>query len=125
TVWGVAQGQFDAGVMAVFGDREGNVWYGLNAVGLVEWVGEAWSHRPMIDPETPAYARFSAFGLSRMISQRGIHAATFNSGILKLTDAPVKHYGPADGLTQDVRAVVEAEPKVLYAGTRFGIFESS
>src|SRR5437762_5761880 len=124
TVWGVAQGQFDAGVMSVFRGGEGHIWFGLNAVGLVQWVGESWSHRPMIDPQNPTYERFSTFGLSRMISQRGILAAVFNSGILELTDGPVRRFGPADGITEDVRTVVEAEPKTIYAGTRFGIFES-
>jgi ligand-binding sensor domain-containing protein len=45
TVWDSENGPFEAGVMSIMGDREGSVWFGLNAVGLAQWTGEAWSHR--------------------------------------------------------------------------------
>jgi signal transduction histidine kinase/DNA-binding response OmpR family regulator/ligand-binding sensor domain-containing protein len=124
TVWGLANGPFEAGVMSVLGDREGSVWYGLNAVGLVQWVGEEWSHRPMVDPEHPGRALFSAFGISRPAAERGLLVAVFNAGALRLTDGPMRQYAEADGITEDARAVIEPEPGTLYAGTRFGIFES-
>jgi len=125
TVWGVANGPFEAGVMSVFGDREGSVWFGLNAVGLVQWIGEAWSHRPMSDPSNPSRALFSAFGLSRPADSRGLLVSAFNTGAIHLNaDGTVRRYGESDGITEDVRAFIEPEPGHLVAGTRFGIFES-
>jgi len=125
TVWGVANGPFEAGVMSVFGDREGSVWFGLNAVGLVQWIGEAWSHRPMSDPSNPSRALFSAFGLGRPADARGLLVSAFNTGALHLNaDGTVRRYGEADGLSEDVRAFIEPEPQHYVAGTRFGIFES-
>ena len=124
TVWGPANGPFEAGVMSVLGDREGTVWFGLNAVGLAQWIGEEWSHRPMVDPEHPSRALFSAFGISRPAAGHGLLVAVFNAGALRLTDGPMRQYAEADGITEDVRAVIEPEPGTLFAGTRFGIFES-
>ena len=50
--------------------------------------------------------------------------SVFNAGALRLSDGPMRQYSEGDGLTEDVRAVVEAEPGTLIAGTRFGVFES-
>jgi len=126
TVWGVANGPFEAGVMSVLGDREGNVWYGLNAVGLVQWIGEAWSHRPMADPENPSRALFSAFGLSRPASSRGLLVSAFNTGAIHLNaDGTIQRFFEKEGLTEDVRSFVEPAPGSYIAGTRFGIFEST
>src|SRR5436190_1318689 len=50
TVWTSANGPFAGGVISVLADREGSVWFGLNALGLAQWVGEEWSHRTGVDP---------------------------------------------------------------------------
>ena len=126
TVWGVAHGPFEAGVMSVLGDREGSVWFGLNAVGLVQWIGEAWSHRPMADPANPSRALFSAFGLNRPANLRGLLVSAFNTGAIHLTpDGTIRRFFESEGLTEDVRAFAEPEPGKYICGTRFGIFESS
>jgi signal transduction histidine kinase/CheY-like chemotaxis protein/ligand-binding sensor domain-containing protein len=123
-VWTSVNGPFEAGVMSVLGDREGSVWFGLNALGLAQWVGEPWSHRTMVDPAKPTGQLFSAFGLNRGADPNSLLVACFNIGILALGDGAKRHFGAAEGVAQDVRTVVEPEPGVLLAGTRFGIFES-
>jgi signal transduction histidine kinase/CheY-like chemotaxis protein/ligand-binding sensor domain-containing protein len=124
TVWRAKNGPFEAGVMSVLGDREGNVWFGLNAIGLVQWVGEEWSHRTTIDPDNPTPQLFSGFGLSRGLEPGSLLAALFNNGALRLDPNSWTHYGLAEGLTEDIRSLVEVEPGTLIGGTRFGIFES-
>lgn len=124
TVWGLENGPFEAGVMSILPDREGSLWFGLNAIGLAQWVGEAWSHRTMVDPSNPGRALFSAFGVSRTADGRGVLVSTFNTGAFRFEGETTRHYSAADGLTEDVRAIVEPEPGTLFAGTRFGIFES-
>ena len=124
TVWGSVEGPFEPGVMAILGDREGNVWFGLNGLGPAQWVGEAWSHRTMPDPWHPGGGLFSSFGLSRT-STGDLLVATFNNGALRLNkDGPAHIFNANDGLTEHVRSLVEPEPGLLIAGTRFGIFES-
>ena len=126
-VWSPVNGPFEPGVMAVLSDREGNVWFGLNAVGPAQWVGEPWSHRTVADPWNPGrspFSLFSAFGLSRT-STGDLLVAIFNAGALRLgRNGETRLYNTQDGLTEDVRSLVEVEPGLLVAGTRFGIFES-
>ena len=124
TVWGPENGPFEAGVMTVLGDREGSVWFGLNAIGLLQWIGESWSHRPSVDPANPTRNAFAAFGLSRPANGHGLLVSVFSAGGLVLGDGTPRLYGAAEGLTEDVRAFVEPEPGTYYAGTRFGVFES-
>ncbi|MEO6325410.1 MAG: response regulator [Thermoanaerobaculia bacterium] len=122
--WNAVNGPFEAGVMSVMADREGSVWFGLNAIGLAQWIGEAWSHRTTVDPTGPARQLFSGFGLSRGLAPHTMLAGVFQNGVLRLRDGGHDHYGREQGVSEDVRAVAEAEPGVLLAGTRFGIFES-
>jgi signal transduction histidine kinase/CheY-like chemotaxis protein/ligand-binding sensor domain-containing protein len=124
TVWDSKNGPFEAGVMAIMADREGSVWFGLNAIGLAQWIGEEWSHRSTVDPSNPSPRLFSAFGLAHGAAPGSLLVAVFNSGMLQLGEGPSRNYFVNDGLTEDVRMVVEPEPGLLLAGTRFGIFES-
>jgi signal transduction histidine kinase/DNA-binding response OmpR family regulator/ligand-binding sensor domain-containing protein/HPt (histidine-containing phosphotransfer) domain-containing protein len=124
TVWDRRNGPFGAGVMAVLGDREGNVWFGLNANGLAQWIGEAWSHRNAVDPAEPSAVRTAAFGLSRTHDGRGVLIAHFINGAERIHEKGSRNFDDPDGLTEDVRAIVEPEPGTLWAGTRFGLFES-
>jgi signal transduction histidine kinase/CheY-like chemotaxis protein/ligand-binding sensor domain-containing protein len=124
TVWDRANGPFEPGVMSILGDREGSVWFGLNAVGVAQWVGEEWSHRMMLDPENPTAHLFSAFGLNRGLEPHTLFVALFNSGGMRLSENSARVYATADGLTQDVRSLIEPERGLMIAGTRFGIFES-
>jgi signal transduction histidine kinase/CheY-like chemotaxis protein/ligand-binding sensor domain-containing protein len=124
TVWGPANGApFEFGIMSIAGGRECTIWFGLNSAGLAQWIGEAWSHRTSIDPDEPRRIAFGAFGLSQ--SNGDLLVGGFQVGGLRFTkDGGVQRYGRDQGITEDVRAFVEAEPGLLIAGTRFGIFQS-
>jgi signal transduction histidine kinase/DNA-binding response OmpR family regulator/ligand-binding sensor domain-containing protein len=125
TVWDVRAGPFQAGIMSLLGDREGSVWFGLNAIGMAQWVGEPWSHRTTIDPSNPVPVTFAGFGVSRGATPHSLLVSIFQSGFIRLNDDGSVHlYGAKDGLTEDVRAAVEPEPGMFIAGTRFGIFEA-
>ena len=124
TVWDTRHGPFEPGIVAVFGDREGSVWFGLNAVGLAQWIGEPWSHRTTIDPANPVRTTFAGFGVSRGLAPHSLIVSIFQSGFLRLGADDFRQYGAKDGLTEDVRTAVEAEPRMFIAGTRFGIFEA-
>jgi signal transduction histidine kinase/CheY-like chemotaxis protein/ligand-binding sensor domain-containing protein len=124
TIWGPENGPLEAGVMSILGDREGSVWFGLNAVGLAQWVGEEWSHRVNLDLGRSRRQLFSAFGLARGANGRDVLVSAFNSGAIRLSDSGVRAFATPEGITEDVRSFVEPEPGTLWAGTRFGIFES-
>jgi signal transduction histidine kinase/DNA-binding response OmpR family regulator/ligand-binding sensor domain-containing protein len=127
TVWSPVNGPFDPGVMAILGDREGNVWFGLNGVGPAQWVGEGWSHRVLADPWNPArspFSTFSAFGLAPASNGDLLIGLFINGGLRLGRDGTQRLFDLQDGLTEDVRALAEIEPGVYAAATRFGIFES-
>jgi signal transduction histidine kinase/CheY-like chemotaxis protein/ligand-binding sensor domain-containing protein len=124
TVWTGQNGPFDGGIMSLAGDREGSVWFGLNALGLAQWVGEEWSHRTVLDPAAATRVAIGAFGMSRTADGKGLLVSIFHDGVLRVDANGAHLYAPADGLVEDVRAAVEPQPGTIYAGTRFGIFES-
>jgi len=125
TVWDNRAGPFIAGVMSILGDREGSVWFGLNAIGMGQWVGEPWSHRTTIDPSNPVAQTIAGFGMNRGATPHSLLVSIFQSGFLRLNDdGSFRLYDAKDGLVEDVRDVVEPEPGTFIAGTRFGIFEA-
>ena len=125
TVWDVRTGPFQAGIMSLLGDREGNVWFGLNAIGMAQWVGEPWSHRTTVDPSNPVATTIAGFGISRGATPHSLLVSVFQTGFIRLNDdGSSRLYGLKDGLTEDVRTAVEPEPGMFIAGTRFGIFEA-
>jgi signal transduction histidine kinase/CheY-like chemotaxis protein/ligand-binding sensor domain-containing protein len=125
TVWAVQHGPFEAGVMSLLGDREGSVWFGLNALGLAQWVGEEWSHRTAVDPwSSGPRMLFSGFAVNRGAAPHSLDVAVYQNGGLHLDADSSRHLSVADGITEDVRTVVEPEPGAFIAGTRFGIFEA-
>src|SRR5581483_1429504 len=124
TIWDGRNVPFEGGVNAILPDREGNLWFGLNAIGLTQWIGEPWSHRTVADPSSPVKLNIAAFGLSRGAQPHTLLVSLFQSGFLKLSDGAPRRYDAADGLTNDVRHVVEPEPGFFIAGTRFGIYEA-
>ena len=124
SVWSDANGPFAAGVMSILGDREGSVWFGENAVGLIQWLGEEWSHRAVLDPSSPAKITYGGFQISKGATPHTLLVAAFEKGFLRLDANGCRQFTGADGLTQDVRAVAEPAPGFIIAGTRFGIFES-
>jgi signal transduction histidine kinase/DNA-binding response OmpR family regulator/ligand-binding sensor domain-containing protein len=123
-VWHAQNGPFEGGVMSVLADREGSIWFGLNALGLTQWIGESWSHRTGAETPNPGNQLFSAFGISRGAAPHTLLVGAFNRGFLLLSNTGVKEYGLKDGITEDTRAAVEPEPGQFFVATRFGIFES-
>jgi signal transduction histidine kinase/CheY-like chemotaxis protein/ligand-binding sensor domain-containing protein len=124
TVWNTTNGPFMASIMSILGDDEGNVWFGENALGLIQWTGEAWSHRPVVDPSNSASPTYGGFQIARSADGRSLLVAAFEKGFLQLTPAGFRQFLAADGITEDVRAIVEPSPGFYIAGTRFGIFEA-
>jgi signal transduction histidine kinase/CheY-like chemotaxis protein/ligand-binding sensor domain-containing protein len=125
TVWSSpTNGPFMAGVMSILGDREGSVWFGENAIGLIQWLGEEWSHRAVVDPAQLGSLTYGGFQISRGAAPHTLLVAAFEKGFLRCDERGCKQFNAANGLTEDTRAVVEPSPGLLVAGTRFGIFES-
>jgi len=124
TVWDGTNGPLDAGVMAILRDREGTLWFGLNGVGLAQWIGEGISLRPTIDVANPRNT-YGAFGLTRGAAPGTILFSAFNLGILRFgPGATEERFGPANGITQDVRVAAEPQPGTMFVGERFGLLES-
>ncbi|HEX3580797.1 MAG TPA: response regulator [Thermoanaerobaculia bacterium] len=125
TVWTwPATGPFMAGVMSILGDREGSVWFGENAIGLIQWVGEEWSHRAVVDPAQLGSLTYGAFQISKGAAPHSLLVAAFEKGFLRCDEQGCRQFNSKDGLTEDTRAIVEPSPGFVLAGTRFGIFES-
>ncbi len=125
TVWTwPATGPFMAGVMSILGDREGSVWFGENAIGLIQWLGEEWSHRAVVDPTQLGSLTYGGFQISKGATPHTLLVAAFEKGFLRCDDHGCRQFAAADGLTEDTRAVVEPTPGFYIAGTRFGLFES-
>ncbi len=125
TVWlWPANGPFMAGVMSLLGDREGSIWFGENAMGLIQWLGEEWSHRAVVDPAQLGSLTYGAFQISKGATPHSLLIAAFEKGFLRCDDHGCRQFNGTDGLTEDTRAVVEPSPGFFIAGTRFGIFES-
>ena len=123
TEWGPENGLRTSGVGSILADREGTVWFGFNGSGLQQWLGEGWSHRTVWDERERFWPRVQVFGISGTASG-GFLAAVFNRGIWKVDGGSVRALGRSDGLTEDVLIAIEPSPGVIWAGTRFGIFES-
>lgn len=125
TVWGSSNAPIESGVISILCDRQGSLWFGINGIGLSQWIGEEWSHRATLDPAKPTSTQYAAFGLGRAYSPDGLLVPGFPPGVLRLSKGGTVHYSVADGLTEDVRAVAETRDGTLIAGTRFGIFEKA
>jgi ligand-binding sensor domain-containing protein len=119
--WTPVNGLHAATINAIAGDATGGVWFGFNGFGLQQWLGESWSHRTFWrepgDQQTPFV--FSVRGTA----DGGLIAGVFNRGVLRWDGSTMQTYGREQGLTEDTRFAIEPEPGVIWAGTRFGIFE--
>jgi hypothetical protein len=121
--WGPETGLRANGVVSLLADREGGVWFGLNGEGLQHWVGEGWSHRAAWEGEDPHTSRVHVFGINGTHAG-GFLAASFRQGLWHWDGSRMHSYGRDQGLTEDVRYPIEPEPGVIWAGSRFGLFES-
>jgi len=119
--WTPETGLKASAITAITGDTTGGVWFGFNGSGLQQWLGEAWTHRTFWrepgDVEAPM--TFSVRGTA----DGGFVAAVFNRGVWRWDGRAMAAYGKEEGLTEDVRFAIEPEPGVIWAGTRFGLFE--
>ena len=119
--WTPETGLKESAVTAIAGDDTGSVWFGFNGSGLQQWLGEAWTHRTFWresrDLEAPIV--FSVRGTA----DGGFVAAVFNRGVWRWDGHTMTAYGREQGITEDVRFAIEPEPGVIWAGTRFGLFE--
>jgi ligand-binding sensor domain-containing protein len=119
--WTPESGLKASSITAITGDLTGGVWFGFNASGLQQWLGEAWTHRTFWrepgDVEAPI--TFSVRGTA----DGGFVAAVFNRGVWRWDGRTMAAYGREQGITEDVRFAVEPEPGVIWVGARFGIFE--
>ncbi len=122
TEWGPANGIKPALVNAILADHEGSIWIGLNAYGLLQWIGEEWSHRNRW-PGDLYGMNSTVFGINGT-SDDGFLAADFVHGIYRWDGHAMTLYGEEDGLTENTRCAVQPEPGRIWVGARFGIFES-
>jgi diguanylate cyclase (GGDEF)-like protein len=123
TEWGPENGLRTSAIGSILADREGTLWLGFNGSGLLQWLGEGWSHRTVWDERDRFLPRVQVFGISGT-SSGGFLAAVFNRGIWRSDGRTMQALGRSDGLAEDVLIAVEPSPGVIWAGTRFGIYES-
>lgn len=123
TRWTPANGVKGATVTALQADRTGSLWLGFNGAGLQQWIGEAWSHRTFWETPTDTDSMFT-FALSPT-HDGGFLAAVFSRGVIKWDGRAIRTFGRAEGITEDIRCVVEPAPGVIWAGGRQALFEST
>jgi diguanylate cyclase (GGDEF)-like protein len=121
--WGPEQGLKPATVTAILADREGSIWFGFNGSGLQQWLGEAWTHRNRWSRDEASSERTPIFGIAPA-SGGGFLAAAVSRGLWWWDGRQMHNFGKEEGLTEDVVSAVEPAPNVIWAGARFGIFES-
>lgn len=122
TCWGPDAGLPNSAILSLLGDREGTLWLGLNGAGLRQWVGQAWTHATRWPADAAPASGLDVIGIAPS-SDGGLLASAFGRGILRWDGRRLAAWGRADGLQEDVRAVVEPAPGVVWAGARHGVFE--
>lgn len=129
TTWGGGNGLRPEGILSLLADREGTLWISANGYGLVQWIGEAWSHRNTW-PGDRGDARQPVFGITPALGDGpggkpggAFYAAAFARGVWHWDGRRLHAYGEDDGITENVRSVFEPEPGVLWVSARFGIYE--
>ncbi len=122
TLLGPRNGLFPDGVLDLLADPFGSLWIAFNGHGLQQWIGEQWSHRTEWQGHHRE-ERVKVFGISG--TENGdVLAVVYDRGFWRIRGQTVRQFGRADGLTEDLRSVVEPEPGVLWAAGRFGVWES-
>ncbi|MEW6363651.1 MAG: response regulator [Acidobacteriota bacterium] len=123
TQWDPSNGLKPNGVMSIFADREGTMWFGFNGGGLQQCVSEQWLHRAFWSSDAQLSLRVQVFGISET-SDGGLLIAAFSRGLWHWTGGHMRTYGRERGLMEDVRCAVEPRPGTIWAGTRYGLFEA-
>lgn len=121
--WGAADGLPDSAVLSLLADREGTLWLGLNGRGLLQWVGQPWTHLTRWPGASASGDRLDVIAVAPTFDGRGLLASAFGRGILRWDGRETRAWGRESGLTEDVRAVVEPAAGVVWAGARHGLFE--
>jgi signal transduction histidine kinase len=121
TCWGPENGLPSSAILSLLADREGTLWLGLNGAGLLQWVGQPWTHRTRW-PGEPLAQSLDVISVAAT-RDGGVLASVFGRGILRWDGSRLATWGRADGLEEDVRAVVEPAPGSVWAGARHGVFE--
>jgi signal transduction histidine kinase/ligand-binding sensor domain-containing protein len=119
--WGAEHGLPRSAILSLLADREGTLWIGLNGAGLLQWVGQPWTHRTRW-PGDDSGGGLDVIGLSAT-ADGGVLASAFGRGILRWDRNGLAAWGAADGLREDVRVVIEPRAGVVWAGARDGIYE--
>ncbi|MEM9598112.1 MAG: hypothetical protein AAGD06_27870, partial [Acidobacteriota bacterium] len=124
TVWSGDNGLRREGVLSILPDREGTLWLSANGYGLQQLVSEEWSHRNRWEEvDAPPETRVQVFGIAGTQDGEGFLAAVFDRGVWHWDGRRMHQYGAAEGLRENVRSAVEAEPGRFWVGARRGIFE--
>lgn len=123
TVWRTSNGLHREACVTIFADREGTVWLTFNGHGILQWVGEMWSHRNRWHGDEEVEARLQVFGISGT-HDGGFLAAVFNRGIWRWDGTTMRQYGEAEGIEEDVRSAIEPRPELIWVAARFGIYAS-
>jgi signal transduction histidine kinase/ligand-binding sensor domain-containing protein len=120
--WSEESGLPNSAALSLLADREGTLWLGLNGAGLRQWVGEAWSHLDRWPGESSAAPGMDVTGVART-ARGGVLASAFGRGVLRWEGGALTSWDRRDGLVEDIRAVVEPSPGVVWAAGRHGVFE--
>lgn len=122
--WGAENGLPSSAILSLLADREGTLWLGLNGRGVMQWVGQGWTHLTRW-PGARDGARLDVVSVVPTHDGRGLLASVFGQGVLRWDGARVETWGKADGLADDVRGLAEPAPGIVWAAARHGIYEKN
>ncbi|MDO8834384.1 MAG: two-component regulator propeller domain-containing protein [Vicinamibacterales bacterium] len=122
--WGAEHGmRLDTRVNTLGVDRHGSLWVGLNGFGASRLASERWRHRTRWAGAINPADGEGVFGITAT-ADGGALIAVFNRGIWHWDGNRVTQIGKERGLTENVRCAGTPAPGVLWAGGRYGLYES-
>lgn len=123
-VWGAEEGlRLGARVLTLAVDRQGSLWIGRNGLGAAQLVSERWRHRSYWSGTERQVPGESVFGIWTR-PEGGALLGVIQRGIWRWTGSRVDEIGAPEGLTENIRFAVEPTPGTVWAGGRFGLYES-
>lgn len=123
-IWGADEGlRIGARVLTLAVDRQGSLWIGRNGLGAAQLVSERWRHRSYWTGTERQVPGESVFGVWPR-PDGGTLMGVMQRGLWRWTGTRVEEIGAEQGLTENTRFGVEPEPGVIWAGGRFGLYES-